>query len=231
MVMKSKHRESFYKGIPIFSAYGLHEKAFEVFSQHVPTGSRVLELGCGPGAFTKRLLDHGYEVMPSDLDPKISFDRIARRIDLNIPFRRKFNGEQFDAACLIEVLEHVENPRHVLRELLPLLKNKGILFVSTPNASGLYSRMRFFFTGEMASFTDSDYRGKGHMTPLTFWHLRNMFKELPLEIIENRFYDGPFMPPNSLGDVAKAFGWIFMRPLMFGKVGGSNLIFVLRKVG
>ena len=112
---------------------------------------------------------------------------------------------------------------------IPLLKDRGILFVSTPNASGLYSRMRFFFTGEMASFTDSDYRGKGHMTPLTHWHLKNMFRELPLEVVEHRFYDGPFMPPNSLGDVAKAFGWIFLRPLMFGKVGGSNLIYVLRK--
>ena len=92
MVMRSKRRPSSYKGIPIYSPLGLHTRVLEILSEHVPVGSRVVEFGCGPGALTKRMQDHGYEVTPSDLNPKKqSSDSFAKQIDLNTSFSSEFN--------------------------------------------------------------------------------------------------------------------------------------------
>ena len=65
----------------------------------------------------------------------------------------------------------------------------------TPNASGVYSRLRFFFTGQMAMFTGvapslSRLRQKRH------------------ESTQRRFHDAPFFPPESSGDLAKIIAWL-----------------------
>jgi 2-polyprenyl-3-methyl-5-hydroxy-6-metoxy-1,4-benzoquinol methylase len=110
----------------------------------------------------------------------------------------------FDAVSILEVIEHLENPRHIFRQIKLLLKKGGVVLLTTSKASGLYSRLRFFFTGEMAMFTDSDYAIRtGHITPLTAWQLEKVFSENDFKVLERRFHDAPFFPPKSSGDFAK----------------------------
>jgi cyclopropane fatty-acyl-phospholipid synthase-like methyltransferase len=37
--------------------------------RHLPTGARVLEIGAGPGRFTRVLVEHGCRVVVTDLSP------------------------------------------------------------------------------------------------------------------------------------------------------------------
>jgi SAM-dependent methyltransferase len=133
-----------------------------------------------------------------------------------------FGNAQFDAVSKVEVIEHLENPRHIFRQIKSLLNRGGVVLLTTPNASGLYSRLRFFFTGQMAMFTDAAYAiGQGHITPLTAWQLEKIFSENGMKALERRFHDAPFFPPRSSGDIAKVIAWLAFRPFMFGTVGGK----------
>src|SRR5262249_8535247 len=103
-----------------------------------------------------------------------------------------------------------------------------VALLTTPNASGLYSRVRFFFTGQMSMFTDTAYAvGSGHITPLTVWQLEKVFTENAFIVLERQFNDTPFFPPRSFGDLAKILAWFFFRVFMFGTVGGQNILYAL----
>jgi len=227
----STHRriQSRYKDLPEFTSEGLHARAFELFRRHVPAGARVLDLGSGSGAWAQRLHDASYAVAACDAEPpEGQFPFSYLRVDLDGDFGEKFARSEFDAVSVIEVIEHLENPRHLFRQIGSLLRKGGVILLTTPNASGLYSRLRFFFTGEMSMFTDEAYAASGHITPLTAWQLEKIFAENGVQVLERRFHDAPFLPPRVLGDLAKIAAWAVFRMFMFGTVGGQNVIYILR---
>lgn len=231
-LFSSRHRVSTYAGLAECAAAGLHSFAFGLFRKYVPPNSTVLDLGSGEGAWAKRLHDASYKVTACDIAVRDggAFPFPYCEADLNAEFAADLPRHGYDAVSFIEVVEHLENPRHSFRQIRSLLKDGGIVLVSTPNASGIYSRVRFFATGQMAMFTDASYSvGPGHITPLTAWQLEKVFMENGLAVVERAFHDAPFFPPNSLGDVAKLISWIAFRPFMFGTVGGQSILYVLRK--
>lgn len=231
MLSAKINKDFYYKGLLENTARGLHAEAFRLLSKHAPPPRTVLDLGGGSGAWPTRLHDASYPVIFCDIKEPSQFAFPYRQINLNENFSDQFAGQQFDIVTLVEVIEHLENPRHVFREVNRLIKKGGVVILTTPNASGLYSRARFFFTGQMAMFTDNDYGPGGHITPLTAWQLEKVFMEHKFSILERSFHDAPFFPPHSFGDVAKIVSWICLRPLMAGVVGGQNLMYVLQKQG
>ena len=226
----SRHRTSTYGGTVECAAPGLHAFAFRLFGEYVAPGSNVLDLGSGEGAWEKRLHDALYKVTACDAQVRDGLPFPYQEADLNGSFSDNFPKREYDAISFIEVIEHLENPRHCFRHIAALLKDGGLVLVSTPNASGLYSRIRFFFTGQMAMFTDAAYCvGPGHITPLTVWQLEKVFMENGFSVLKRAFHDAAFIPPRSLGDFAKVIAWLVFRPFMFGTVGGQSVVYVLKK--
>ncbi len=197
-----------------------------VVSELREPGASVLDLGAGAGLFSQLLTDKGFEVTSADLHPE-RCTVPCRAVDLNSAFSAGFD-RKFDAVCIFEVLEHLENPRLALRECKNLLKPGGLLFVSTPDASGLYSRLKFAFTGEFAMFSDENYDAIGHMTPISYWQIRKMFKECALEVVRQVDYDGSAIVPRTLGDAAK-LAMRALRPFLGGHVGWHVMAFACRK--
>ncbi|MGB8772126.1 MAG: class I SAM-dependent methyltransferase [Candidatus Korobacteraceae bacterium] len=231
-MLTSKHRTTTYGALGERAAAGLHTFAFRLFRKYVPPNSNVLDLGSGEGAWATRLHDAAYKVTACDVEPPTDrgFPFQYDKADLNANFSDNFPKGAYDAISFVEVIEHLENPRHSFRQIAVLLKDGGLVLVSTPNASGLYSRLRFFFTGHMAMFTDAAYSvGPGHITPLTAWQLEKVFMENGFSVVERTFHDAPFIPPTSPGDLAKVVAWVVFRPFMFGTVGGQSILYVLKK--
>src|SRR5262245_39716076 len=160
-----------YEGVVEMASPGLHDAAFRVFVRHARKGGSVADFGSGLGAWALRLQRNGYDVRAFDLVESESAPVRIDHVDLNGPFADVGGPDGVDAVTLIEVIEHLENPRHVLREICAMLRPEGILLLTTPNASGVYSRVRFFFTGEHAMFNDAEYERSGHITPMTTWTL------------------------------------------------------------
>ena len=84
------------------------------FLAHLPKGSRVLDIGSGGGLATSVLLEMGMEVVPLDIQNGAYNSQVVPVIyDGNqIPF----NDQSFDAALLLTVLHHIDEPTPVLKE-------------------------------------------------------------------------------------------------------------------
>jgi SAM-dependent methyltransferase len=116
--------------------------------------ARVLEVGCGVGAQLRVLLDRfpethftGIDVSQLQLDQARQFlagPIAAGRVELveASAYRLPFADASFDGACLFWVLEHVDDPPGLLREVLRVLKPGGVLYDTEVFNSGLYARPR-----------------------------------------------------------------------------------------
>jgi SAM-dependent methyltransferase len=181
-----------YKGHGIHAAPGVHEYAVDLVRQALPDGGRVLEVGSGCGALAMRMRDAGIDVVPTDLDPP--HDWIAR-LDLDDPEWTDDTRGPFDLVVCVETLEHVENPRQVLRQIRSLLRKGDRLLVSTPNVSHPHSRLKNFLVGSPYIFGPEFYHSPGHITILPDWMLTEHIRLAGFDRIEvtsagDTFYSG-----------------------------------------
>ena len=98
-----------------------------------PPPCRVLDVGCGLGSYGRSLLTDGYAWLGAEVDAADCAE-LAR---LGLPHRHvdgrtlPFADASFDAAVCLEVLEHLDDPAAVLREIHRVAPRK--LLVSVPN--------------------------------------------------------------------------------------------------
>ena len=173
-----------YKGILIHADTGVHEQAAVLFERYVARGARVLDVGAGAGAFSQRLADMGYAVTAIDVDPEKWLPKEIPFLTLNIDtgIAASVSG-QFDAACCLEVIEHVENSWNLLREIYAVLKPGGRLVLSTPNITSFLSRLLFLRNGQFHQFSEADL-SYGHINPITPFEINVMAARLGWRIIE-----------------------------------------------
>jgi SAM-dependent methyltransferase len=218
---------SSYAGVPEFAVPGLHERLFDRLQNLAPSGSAVVDLASGAGAWAKRLLDQGYEVTACDIHPEVCAVHCLG-VDLNEPFSELLPSG-VDVVTCIEMLEHVENPRHVLREAFKLLRPGGVLLLSTPNASGLHSRVKFLMTGKFAQFDEEQYDLIGHIRPITHWELDKMLIEVGFNPSRPQFFNHYTIIPHTLGEVVKMVSSVILTPFVRGPAGGQILIMTATK--
>lgn len=97
--------------------------------------SPVLDFGCGAGAYVRALLDAGYDAIGVDIaeypawqeSVPAHFARIGSGTEL------PFMDGAFDSTLCFEVLEHLTNPREVLRELMRVTRHQ--ILISVPNCT------------------------------------------------------------------------------------------------
>lgn len=157
-----------YQGHNVHAAPGVHEYTVELVKAALPDGGRVLEVGAGCGALALRLRDAGFDVVPTDLDPPHDW---IHRLDLDHPEWTDETRGPFDMVVCVETLEHVENPRGVLRSIRSLLRVGDQLLVSTPNITHPHSRLKMFLRGAPYIFGPAHYYQPGHISILPDWML------------------------------------------------------------
>jgi 2-polyprenyl-3-methyl-5-hydroxy-6-metoxy-1,4-benzoquinol methylase len=94
---------------------------------------RVLDVGCGSGLVIKRLLAlHRAEYVGVDVQAAqdaAGWSYVGADITRGLPFP----DARFDCVLLGEVIEHVPDPDHLLREARRVLQPRGHVVVTTPN--------------------------------------------------------------------------------------------------
>ena len=141
----------------------------------VADGKRVLDVPCGEGAFTKRMLESGADVFSADY---LNILRIPHEqfsvVDMNQ--RLPYADAMFDAVVCIDGIEHIERPFDFIRECQRIIRKGGVLIISTPNLSALRSRWRYLLTGfhqgEKSPLDESHYTPLHHLTLVSFPELR-----------------------------------------------------------
>jgi SAM-dependent methyltransferase len=179
---------------------GVHETILRWF----PPGrsARILDAGAGEGALSDVLTRRGYRVVASDRDPAGFHSPAIPFVQANLNATLPFASGSFDAIVSAEVLEHLENPHHLVREFARILRPGGMLVVTTPNILQVYSRIHFLLLGTFDFFDtlsgnrEEAFRGqKGHINPVAFPELRYALKRAGFEVRDvatNRDIRGAF---------------------------------------
>lgn len=124
----------------------------------------LIDVGCGSGRILARAARPGDLPVAADKDPRLLRVAAARglrpvQVDFDLPL--PFADESFDAALMIDTIEHVAEPRRALRELQRLLRPGGIAIVFTPPYDSvrwnLAERLHHLITGRPAD----------HISPFT----------------------------------------------------------------
>jgi 2-polyprenyl-3-methyl-5-hydroxy-6-metoxy-1,4-benzoquinol methylase len=109
----------------------------------IPDGSRVLDIACGPGILCRKI----QLLLPSTSVTGVDFSSYAiernaerdaalnidyRCLDIRTSLRSVEHG--FDVVTMCEIIEHLDDPTHVIREAMSLLSSNGLFVVSCPHA-------------------------------------------------------------------------------------------------
>jgi 2-polyprenyl-3-methyl-5-hydroxy-6-metoxy-1,4-benzoquinol methylase len=224
-----------YKGIMEMAAYGLHPQVLEMIKPFLKPGMQILDFGCGQGAFSQRLADEGMIVDSCDIDTDQIRATVRQKIklDLDKPEISASIPGKYDMVIAMEIIEHLQNPWKYITDAISLLKENGMLVLSTPNVSSFPSRLRFLMRGTLIAFEKPDL-DHGHISPLTFVQLENMFNHLNLEIVrKGHAGDIPIFhfTEISLFQILRNSLLPLLYPFMSGPKRGRALVYILKKNG
>ncbi|MBL7795921.1 MAG: methyltransferase domain-containing protein [Saprospiraceae bacterium] len=142
----------------------------------------AVDVGAGAGNFTRILagrFEHVHALdafRPADLPANAVF----HETDLNGIWPLTDNTA--DLLVALEVVEHLENPRHFFREITRILRPGGCGFVSTPNNHSLSSLLTFLTKGQHRAFQAPSY--PAHITPVLKIDLERMLQENGLHLLD-----------------------------------------------
>ena len=167
--------------------------------ERIPSGARVLDIGCAGGDLGRMLRERGCLVTGVDrfpLDAGNTFDAFHLH-DLNqtpLPV----DVSAFDYAAMLDVLEHLQSPETFVDTLKAGADRNPALqiILSTPNIAFIVSRL-MLLAGQF------NYGKRGildltHTRLFTFGTFRRLFEQSGFEIVELRGVPAPF--PLALGD-------------------------------
>ncbi len=140
---------------------------------------RLLDVGCGAGAFLERMRAFGWAVTGLEFAADVA-RRVEQRTGISVHTgtlpHPDLEPESFDAVTMWQVLEHVQNPRQTVEAATKLLRPGGLLVIEVPNI-------------ESRSFAEFGEHWRGLELPRHFQHFspKTLSATLPedqLRIIE-----------------------------------------------
>jgi ubiquinone/menaquinone biosynthesis C-methylase UbiE len=157
----------------------------------------MLDIGCNNGnlAFLLRkqgvppeqLNYIGVDIAEKSIECAKHRDVPGAKFQVGSAHELDFSDESFDAVTLVEVIEHMPDQAHAIREATRVLKPGGLLLLSTPNAEctpWLFDESLRFFARRLFGMKNVDKD-----SPLTQSALERILTEAGLEMIEGpRYY-------------------------------------------
>jgi SAM-dependent methyltransferase len=121
------------------------ERLEEITAEFAPyrQTNKLLDIGCGAGGLLEAARKHGWQAQGLDVSSHAA--KHVRELGFEV-----FEGElgdaaypaaQFDVVTAAELLEHIFEPRALLREVARILRPGGLFWTTTPHARGISGRM------------------------------------------------------------------------------------------
>ena len=119
---------------------GFRERLASVERYVRPPGS-VLDVGCAVGLFLRVAQERGWTAIGVERSTwAADYGRRTWGLQILLDMRDAVRPTGFDLVTMWDVVEHLEQPRHVLEQAHSLLREGGYLALSTVNSSSLGAR-------------------------------------------------------------------------------------------
>jgi 2-polyprenyl-3-methyl-5-hydroxy-6-metoxy-1,4-benzoquinol methylase len=155
----------------------------------------VLDYGAGVGNLSRRLLylQRFGHVSAADILPA-SPDLVGKvkwiQQDLNSTLEN--HDEFFDVVIAAEVIEHLENPRAMVRDLYRILRPGGTAIITTPNNESWRAILALLIRGHFVFFGDTSY--PAHIVALLRKDFERIFREAKFGFPEFFYTDEGGLP-------------------------------------
>ncbi|WGV29000.1 class I SAM-dependent methyltransferase [Halotia branconii] len=116
-----------------------------------------------------------------------------------------------DVVCAVEIIEHLENPRAFVRELVRLTKPGGLVIVTTPNQLSLLSKLTLILKNQFNAFQEAPGLYPAHITALLEIDFYRIYTECNLTDLQIQYSNYGRIPftswhwPENLGFRGQAF--------------------------
>ncbi len=179
----------------------------------------ILENGCGVGMYVEHLVPYGGCVVGLEYDLERAVEAASRspRIVNAAGEHLPFAASSFDFILSHEVLEHVQDDRAALEEMVRVLRPGGRIAVFVPNRGypfethGIYWRGQYSFGNKpLVNYLPRAWRNRlaPHVRVYTRGDLVRLFAGLPLGFVERTVvfgaYDNIIARAGGLGKVLRA---------------------------
>jgi SAM-dependent methyltransferase len=175
------------------SSDAIHQMVARSLEMRHAGGGLLLDVGCGTGKLwthAGRLFDcyMGVDVVRYDgLPAEAEFCPV----DLDTQ-RVLLPDGTADVVAAVETIEHLENPRAFVRELVRLARPGGWVAVTTPNQLSLLSKMTLVLKNQFNAFQNGSY--PAHLTALLEIDLRRIADECGLQDVAVAYSQQGRMP-------------------------------------
>ena len=107
--------------------------------QNHSNSARVLDAGCGGGFLTLKLASEGFQCTGLDVSESVFLSAKEKDFENKIKWNvgsiesLPFDSKSFDVVCMMDVLEHVVDPKKAVQEAVRVLDKNGVFLFHTFN--------------------------------------------------------------------------------------------------
>lgn len=141
-------------------------------------GGTLVDVGCGSGSLWHYIHQQCDRYLGVYINQYEGFPSSAEFIAYNLDKEKiPLDDATADIVVSVETIEHLENPRAFVRELVRLAKPGGLVMVTTPNQQSLLSKLTFLLKNQFNAFQEAPGLYPAHITALLEIDLRRIFAE------------------------------------------------------
>lgn len=190
-------RDEHYDVTPFIQRYAplLHEMA-----RRRGGPGKLLEVGVAAGFFLKEAERAGWQCVGTEImDAAIEFATARLGLDVRKQAAEElsFPEETFDAIAMLEVIEHLYDPRRALRAAWAVLRPGGLLVLTTPNFRSL---SRAILGQQWAVISPAE-----HLYYFTSASLRRLLQETGFTSVEDLLPQPGFGPAQTMNPAHSLF--------------------------
>jgi SAM-dependent methyltransferase len=168
------------------SHYSIKEMALRALAT-LPQASftSFADIGSGNGSFARSMSGKVKAGFLLDADPPADVPDGFTGLVCDLNHAWPLPADAIPLAVALEVIEHIENPRHFFRELHRVTAPGGYSFISTPYNLNLMARFLFLLKGQHRFFQDYSY--PAHITALLPIDIKRIANETGFRLLSTHY--------------------------------------------